>query len=95
MEPDWVAAAAGAAAFLTSLVVGMKVIEKLDEITRSLGGRLADSIDTAGREQRAIGKLEGGQDERLDHQAELERVNVKSVLVTELPPQERRADGTE
>ena len=94
MEPDWIAAMAGAAAFLTSLVIGMKVIERLDEIKRSLGGRLADSLDTAGREQRAIGLLEGAHNEQLDHQAELERTRAHSILVTELPSQERRADGS-
>jgi len=94
VEPDWIAAMAGAAAFLTSLVIGMKVIERLDEIKRSLGGRLADSLDTAGREQRAIGLLEGAHNEQLDHQAELERTRAHSILVTELPSQERRADGS-
>jgi len=92
MTPEWIAAVGG---FLTLVVLGLKTLGKLDEIKRSLGGRLADSIDTTGREQRAIGKLEGGQDERADHQAELERARVHSLLVTELPSQERRTDGAE
>jgi len=67
----------------------------LAELKRSLDDRWLDTIDTARREYRAIGKLEGGQDERLDHQAELERVRSRSLLVTELPSQERRADENE
>ena len=95
MTPDWIAAMAGAAAFLTSLVVGMKVIERLDEIKRSIGGRLTESVATVGREQRAIGILEGAHNEQLDHQAELERTRAHSILVTELPSQERCSDGNE
>ena len=68
---------------------------KLGEIERSIAGRWTDSLDTAGREQRAIGKLEGGKDERLDQAARLEHARENSILVTELPSQERRADGSE
>ena len=64
----------------------------LTEIQRSLGARLTDSVATSGREQRAIGKLEGGKDERLDQAARLEHAREHSVLVTELPSEERRAD---
>ena len=68
---------------------------KLDELKRSIESRWTDSVSAAGREQRAIGKLEGGKDERLDQAARLEHARDNSILVTELPSEERHADGTE
>jgi len=67
----------------------------LAEVKRDLDDRWLDSVDTVGREQRALGKLEGGMGERLDHEARLERARVNNILVTELPSEKRRADGAE
>ena len=68
---------------------------KLDELKRQTEDRWLDTVDTARREYLAIGKLEGSIDERLDQAARLEYARENSILVTELPSQERRADGTE
>jgi len=67
----------------------------LVELQRALGGRLTETVNTVGREQRAIGKVEGGNNERLDQAARLEHARENSILVTEMPSQERRADETE
>ncbi|HXH79509.1 hypothetical protein [Nocardioides sp.] len=98
MDVEWIAAVAAIVAALCATAAWHAArinATTLTEIQRSLGARLTDSVDSAGREQRAIGKLEGGKDERLDQAARLEHARENSVLVTELPSEERRADEAE
>jgi len=98
MTPEELAAATGVVSALCAAAAWHAArinATALAELKRSLEDRWLDTVDTARREYRAIGKLEGGQDERLDHQAELERVRARSLLVTELPSQERCSDGNE
>jgi len=98
MDVEWIAAGASAVAALCGAAAWHAArinATVLAEIQRSLGARLADSVDTAGREQRAIGKLEGGHDERLDQAVRLEHAREHSILVTELPSQERCTDGAD
>lgn len=98
MEPEQIAAVSGVASAVCAAAAWHAArinATTLAELKRSLDDRWLDTVDTARREYRAIGKLEGGQDERLDHEARLERTRAHSLLVTELPSQERRADGSE
>ena len=98
MTPEQIAAVAACVAALCAAAAWHAArinATKLEELKRQTDGRWHESMDSARREYRALGNIEGGQHERDDQDARMSRDAKRGYVVSELTAHERHVDGSE